>query len=248
MITTDAELHAETTRETESVLDAQRLRRRLSTAAAAGRGENLLPYDIDRHDLHCAHVLVREGRHGRVLACARLLDASDAMSAGGFCCQQAFLITRALTLPGRQLEVSGVCVMPGRRRDAALAALWSTVAREAHARGVSRLIACASVPFDPEIESLEPLRRGLQPFWSSDGWRVHPRRPVPRDPAEPSRDAARPDLLSDYLRLGARIGGEPSWDPEGGVADFFLMIPVELARTSYQLTSKGGSPSDEVRA
>jgi putative hemolysin len=227
-------LSVEVTRETESVLDAQRLRYQVFAEEMGAR----LPassgrLDIDRHDPHCAHVLVREGRVGRVVACARLLDASGAMSAGGFYSQQEFEMSRALTLPGRIMEVGRACVARDRRDGATLSALWSGIAREAVARGISHLIGCASVPFDPEIEALEPLRRSLQSYLTHDALRVHPRRPVPRDPSAPSRDAKLPPLLAAYLRLGARVGGEPSWDPEFGTADFFMIVSVDKMAARY---------------
>lgn len=227
-------LIVEVTRETESVLEAQRLRYQIFAEemgarlpSAAGR------LDVDRHDPHCAHVLVREGRGGRAVACARLLDASGAMSAGGFYSQQEFEMSRALTLPGRLMEVGRACVAKDRRDGATLSALWTGIAREAVARGISHMIGCASVPFDPEVEALGPLRRSLAGHWSSDALRVHPRRPVPRDPSAPSRDAKLPPLLAAYLRLGALVGGEPSWDPEFGVADFFVIVSVERLAARY---------------
>jgi putative hemolysin len=227
-------LTVEVTRETESVLDAQRLRYQIfaeemgaQLPSAAGR------LDVDRFDAHCAHVLVREGRAGRVVATARLLDASGAMTAGGFYSQQEFDMSRALTLPGRLMEVGRACVAKDRRDGATLSALWSGLSREAVARGISHLLGCASVPFDPETEALEPLRSSLRAYWTSDSMRVHPRRPVPRDPKAPSRDAALPPLLAAYLRLGAKIGGEPSWDPDFGTADFFVLVSVDKLAARY---------------
>ncbi|MDE2510117.1 MAG: GNAT family N-acetyltransferase [Elusimicrobia bacterium] len=227
-------LTAYVTRETSDVIEAQRLRYRVFAEemgarlpSAAGR------LDVDRFDVHCAHLLVREGAEGRVVATARLLSASDALAAGGFYSQQEFDLTRPLTLPGRILEVGRTCVTRDRRDGATLSALWTGLAREAAARGADTLIGCASVPFDPETEALRPLNAALKAYWSMESARVFPRRPVPRDPAGPARDAALPPLLAAYLRLGARIGGEPSWDPEFGVADFFVMVPVEKLAARY---------------
>ncbi|MDE2490539.1 MAG: GNAT family N-acetyltransferase [Elusimicrobia bacterium] len=225
-------LVVECTRETESVRDAQRLRDEVFAeelgarrTPAAGR------LDLDRFDDHCAHLLVREGRGGPAVACARLLTAADAMAAGGFESQRQFDMTRALTMPGRLLEVGRVCVARRRRDGAALSALWNGLAREARARGADSLIGRASVPFDPETETLAPLSESLRERWTSDAYRVYPRRPVPRGPRGESRRAALPPLLAAYLRLGAEVGGEPSWDPEFGTADFFVLLPVDgLAR------------------
>lgn len=227
-------LVATVTRDTVDVVAAQRLRyevfgeemgARLPTAA--GR------LDADRFDVHCAHLLVREGHGGRVVACARLLDARDALAAGGFYSQQEFDLSRVLTLPGRLLEVGRTCVAKDRRDGATLSALWTGIASEAVSRGADVLIGCASVPFDPETESLARLNESLKAYRAPDSARVHPRRPVPRDPDMPARDAALPPLLAAYLRLGALIGGEPSWDPEFGVADYFVVVSVDRLASRY---------------
>ena len=86
------------TRETHEVVEAQRLRYEVFAEemgarlpGAAGR------LDADLYDPHCAHLIVREGADGRVLACARLLDGRDALAAGGFYSQGEFEMTRELT-------------------------------------------------------------------------------------------------------------------------------------------------------
>lgn len=237
-------LIAQVTRETHEVIEAQRLRYEVFARemgarlpSAAGR------LDVDRFDVHCAHLLVREGEDGRVVATARLLGGADALGAGGFYSQQEFDLTRTLTLPGRLLEVGRTCVARDRRDGATLSALWSGLAREALARGADHLIGCASVPFDPETEALAPLRESLRAHWAPESARVFPRRPVPRDPQGPARNAALPPLLAAYLRLGAKIGGEPSWDPEFGVADFFVLVSVErlAARYARRFIGRAGS-------
>ncbi|MBI3563584.1 MAG: GNAT family N-acetyltransferase, partial [Elusimicrobia bacterium] len=146
---------------------------------------------------------------------------------------QEFDLSRVLTLPGRLLEVGRTCVAKDRRDGATLSALWTALAQEAVARGADQLIGCASVPFDPETEALGRLSASLRGHWAPEPARVFPRRPVPRDPEMPARDAALPPLLAAYLRLGALIGGEPSWDPEFGVADYFVLVGVERLAARY---------------
>ena len=35
------------------------------------------------------------------------------------------------------------------------------------------------------------------------------------------------------MRIGAWIGGEPSWDPEFNTADLFLLMPLEHVDARY---------------
>lgn len=218
----------------EDVLAAQRLRYEVfgleMGARVIGREHGL---DLDRYDPHCSHLLVREGEGGRVIACLRILDGESAMRAGGYYSQSEFDMTRILTRPGKMLEVGRTCVAKDRRDGATLSALWSGLAREAVARGADHLIGCASVPFDPETEALSPLSDSLKAYWPADELRVFPRRAVPKDAEEPSNETRLPPLLGAYLRLGARVCGEPSWDPEFGTADFFMLLSVEKLAARY---------------
>lgn len=229
-----AALAVEVARTAEEVLAAQRLRHDVFAvemgARVIGHEQGL---DLDRHDPHCSHLLVREGAGGRVVACLRLLDGESAMRSGGYYSQQEFDMTRVLLRPGKLLEVGRTCVARDRRDGATLSALWSGLAREAVSRGADHLVGCASVPYDPETETLEPLRRSLAPYWSGEELRVHPRRPVPRSAEDASTETRLPPLLAAYLRLGAKVCGEPSWDPEFGTADFFVLVSVEKLAARY---------------
>lgn len=195
----------------------------------SGRGRKLSAGDkVFIEEMHQGHLLVREGKDGRVIACAPLLDTEGAASSGGFHAQREFDITRALNLSRRLLEVGRTWLAPGRDADdATLSALWSGLAREAMERRADFLIGCAGVPFDPETETLTPLRNSLRERWAPEYTRVFPQKPVPRDAKMPNRSTAITPLLSAYLRLGAMVGGEPCWDPQSGIADFFLILPIE---------------------
>ena len=224
----------EIARAPEDILAAQRLRHDVFAIEMGARviGQEY-GLDLDRYDAHCSHLLAREGAGGRVVACLRILDGASAMRSGGYYSQTEFDMTRLLVQPGILLEVGRTCVARDRRDGATLSALWNGLAREALARGADHLIGCASVPFDPETEALSPLAESLRAHWSEDALGVFPRRPVPRDAAMPSRDARMPALLAAYLRLGAKVCGEPSWDPEFGSADFLVRVSVQKLAARY---------------
>ena len=42
-----------------------------------------------------------------------------------------------------------------------------------------------------------------------------------------------PPLMRGYLRLGARVCGEPAHDPDFGVADFMALLDKRQADTRY---------------
>jgi putative hemolysin len=67
---------------------------------------------------------------------------------------------------------------------------------------------------------------------------VHPHRPViidghTLDEISPPTRPAIPPLMRGYLRLGARICGEPAHDPDFGVGDFPALLDKRQADTRY---------------
>ncbi len=225
-------LHVEIVSGGESVREAQRLRWgvfAMEMGAALDTPEPGL--DADRYDAHATHVLVREGRGGRVVACLRTLSASGALSAGGFYSQSEFAMSALISAPGRILEIGRTCVSADRRDGATLSALWSGLAQHARDCGAERLIGCASVPFDPETQALSPLIAHLEERLVEEDLRARPLRPVPRDAEDAESPARLPPLLAAYLRIGAKVCGAPSWDPAFRTADFLVCVPVAgLAR------------------
>ncbi len=227
-------LFVEIVKDGEAVRDAQRLRWGVFALEMGARLDSPEPgLDIDRYDAHASHVLVREGRGGRIVACLRAISQEGAMAAGGFYSQSEFEMGRLLAQPGRVLEVGRTCVSADRRDGATLSALWSGLAQHARATGAERLLGCASVSFDPETQSLRPLIEHLDERLIEEELRVRPLRAAPRDAELPSGPAKLPPLLAAYLRLGARICGEPCWDPAFGTADFMVLVPVESLAKRY---------------
>ena len=73
-----------------------------------------------------------------------------------------------------------------------------------------------------------------QTHMSPTGRRVYPRLPLlGLHPGRHQQDIDIPALLNAYLRMGAKVCGEPAWDPQFNVADFFLLLPVEELSPRY---------------
>jgi putative hemolysin len=68
----------------------------------------------------------------------------------------------------------------------------------------------------------------VQQKYRSDQITTQPRLAVPA--VAPVRSDEKPEipaLLAAYLRMGARVCGEPCWDPEFNCADLFVLLNVK---------------------
>ena len=189
----------------------------------------------DRFDPYCHHLLVRSSATGAVVACTRVLTDTQACLTGGFYSEQEFDLAAIRGLPGRVMEIGRTCVDPAWRRGGTIAALWTGLARFMADNRFGYLIGCASIPMDDggaaaRAITAELRERHLAPVER----RVRPRRSLP--PAVDGEGAAAgrlPPLLKAYMRLGAKIGGEPCWDPAFGCADLFIMLESADLQSRY---------------
>jgi len=220
----------------EDVDAAQRLRYRVFVEEMGARTDSRLPgIERDRFDPYCQHLLVREVTGNEIVGCYRILTDSAAAEAGGYYSQTEFDLTRVLALPGRFMEVGRTCVHPDYRNGTTLALLWRGLAHFMVRNHFDYLFGCASIPLDSGPDHACAIYQTLaRTHLSAPALRVFPKVPLPRlRRAEPQEDITIPPLLRAYLRAGARICGEPAWDPLFNVADVFLLLRVEDIRGQY---------------
>ena len=70
---------------------------------------------------------------------------------------------------------------------------------------------------------LSPIRN-TGPFRS---WRF------PYNRIEAAANCEIPPLIRGYLRVGAKICGEPAWDPDFNTADFLVWLPLDNIGARY---------------
>jgi putative hemolysin len=192
--------------------------------------------EADRFDAHCQHLIVRDLDGGHVVGCYRILPDYAALRAGGWYSQSEFDLTRILALPGRIMEVGRTCVHPDYRSGSTIALLWSGLARYLVMNKFDYLMGCASIPLRHGThEALAVYKHLSESHLSPPEWRVYPRTPLPRVDLVGAGETAPviPPLVNSYLRVGARICGEPAWDPAFNVADLFIMLRADSINERY---------------
>lgn len=219
----------------ETVRDSQRLRYEVFALEMGAEVESPEPgIEADAYDGYCRHILVRHRRSGKVAASTRVLLDEDARKAGGFYSESEFDLTRLLAASGRIMEIGRTCVHKDFRSGSAISLLWSGLARFIDVRAYEYMIGCASVPLEGEGANAWAVYELLAQKYLIDAEsRVIPRRPLP-DTARQSGGETRPalpPLLKAYIRLGAKICGEPCWDPKFNTADLMIALsPADLQK------------------
>jgi putative hemolysin len=211
------------------VREAQRLRYQIFAGEMGAHLHTPMPgLDYDHFDAFCRHLLVRDRATGQIIGYTRLLTAELAQQAGGFYSQTEFNLAPILQLPGRFLEIGRTCIHPDYRNGATIATLWSGVAAFIIEQGFDYLIGCPSIPLGMGYREAHAIYTQLAANHLIEApLRVKSYVPLPpiAAPADPEK-VALPPLLKAYLRLGAKIGGEPYLDADFQVADLFILLPT----------------------
>lgn len=213
---------------------AQRLRYAIFANEMGATLHNRLPgLDHDALDEYCQHLIVRDG-FDQVVGCTRILTADTAQRAGGFYSESEFDLAPVLALPGRFMEIGRTCVHADYRNGATIGTLWSGLAAFIAEHQIDYLIGCASMPLGEGGSAARALYAELaQRHLVAEALRVQPRLPLPRHDGLAHPVGPIPPLLKAYLRLGARIGGEPCLDLDFKVADVFILLSTQRIERRY---------------
>ncbi|MFY1690088.1 GNAT family N-acetyltransferase [Plantactinospora sp. WMMB782] len=206
--------------------------------------------DVDEFDPYCEHLIVREDASGAVVGTYRMLPPDRAAQAGRRYAEGEFDLSPLAPLRDELVEIGRSCVDPAHRTGAVINLMWAGIARYLQLRGLRWLGGCTSVPLDDAgataVEVWSQVRRR---HLSPPPLRVRPHRPWLAEPtgvaalaaagADPGAPTGRgragmPPLLRGYLRLGAWVCGEPAYDPEFDVADFYVLLPMDRMPDRYR--------------
>ena len=181
--------------------------------------------DIDDYDPYCRHIGVRDLNSGQLVATTRLLDHQAAASLGRFYSEEEFSLHGLCGLAGPVLEIGRTCVDPAYRNGGTIAVLLSELAEVLNEGGYRYLMGCASIPMqDGGLQAQAIMQRLRERHLCNEHLRAEPRQPLPAMELPGNVIAEMPPLLKAYMRLGAKICGEPCWDPDFQVADVFILL------------------------
>ncbi len=219
----------------EEVREVQRLRYQVFVEAmglsSLENGEGL---ERDEFDEYCDHLLVRDTRTLKVVGTYRVLSARGVAQTGGFYSESEFDLSRLQNLRPRILEAGRACIHPDYRSGGVIMMLWAGLAACMKKENAEYLIGCASVSLADGGNTINGLYRKLaEEHLAPVEYRVTPRLPFPLSEEAVIGEISVPPLIKGYLRSGAWICGQPSWDPDFHSADLFMMLPLARLEGRY---------------
>ncbi|MCX2933953.1 GNAT family N-acetyltransferase [Mycobacterium sp. CVI_P3] len=235
---------------------AQRLRYQVFTTepgfALPTEGE---ARDADRFDEFCDHLLVREDTSGELVGCYRMLPPPGAIAAGSLYTATEFDVSALDRLRPSLVEMGRAVVRADHRNGAVVLLMWAGILAYLDRCGYDYVTGCVSVPTHGEGAPGSQIR-GVRDFVlrrhaAAAEHTVYPYRPVVvdglgLDDIQPPARPTIPPLMRGYLRLGARVCGEPAHDPDFGVGDFPALLDKRQADTRYLTRLRSVSAASEM--
>ncbi|WP_059020982.1 GNAT family N-acyltransferase [Mycobacterium sp. M26] len=242
------------------VEDAQRLRYQVFSTEPgftlpAGGDEHPSGLDADHFDEFCDHLLVREDTSGEIVGCYRMLPPPGAIAAGSLYTATEFDVTALDVLRPSLVEMGRAVVRADHRNGAVVLLMWGGILAYLDRSGYDYVTGCVSVPTHGDGVPGSHLR-GVRDFVlrrhaAAPELTVRPYRPVVidgrhLDDIDPPARPTIPPLMRGYLRLGAKVCGEPAHDPDFGVGDFPALLDKRQADTRYLTRLRSVSAATEM--
>lgn len=233
---THAGLRVEWAQSLADVRAAQRLRYRVFVEEGGAKlASTVLHHELDAFDPWCEHLLVRRQTDGEVVGTYRVLTPQKAQLNGGLYADAAFDLAPLWSLRPRLMELGRACVHPAHRTGGVILALWRALAQLMQQRGLETMIGCASVPMRDGGHAAASLWQRLSStHLAAQELQVRPRLPLPIEHLDRTLAVKPPPLIKGYLRLGAKLLGPPSWDPDFQTADLPMMVSLTELPARYR--------------
>ena len=222
------------TRDESEIRAAQRLRYQVFREEFGAFLRGPEGRDEDFYDAFCDHLIVRCRETQNVVGTYRML-APDQARRLGYYADNEFFTTRLNPIKPNLVEFGRSCVHPDYRSGSVIMLLWSALAYHMMANGQEHVIGCASVSMrDGGHQAASLFHRLKDQHLADPEYQVFPRHPLPLNKLQCSLEVEAPPLIKGYLRLGARICGDPAWDPDFNSADFFMLLSLSAMSPRYK--------------
>lgn len=217
----------------EDVENAQRLRYEVFANEMRANIKSVDGRDIDKYDEYCRHLLVRDDDSKKIVGCYRLLTQDGAEKLGEWYSQNEFDMSSLTDILPEAVEIGRACVHKDYRNGMTVMLLWNGLVRFLMQEKKKYLLGCASISLEDGREGVISLYQRLEKrYLAPEEYRVTPLVPIDMTPSDaPSVEC--PSLIKGYLRAGAFIGGEPSWDKDFNTADVLIIMIKDKIKSNY---------------
>ncbi|MBE2895367.1 GNAT family N-acetyltransferase [Pasteurellaceae bacterium HPA106] len=213
---------------------AQRLRYTVFAQEMGAKVHSVDGRDVDQYDAFCQHLIAVDERTDDVVGCYRLLTARGANALGQWYSQTEFDLRNIEPLLPDTVELGRACVHKDYRTGAVMLMLWSGLVKFMQENQLKYMIGCGSMSMHNGGDVVASLYRKLaKNYLCPEKWRVFPRNPIDLSQFDSHLAVSTPPLIKGYVRAGAYICGEPTFDPDFNTADVLILMTIDRLDDRY---------------
>lgn len=202
---------------------------------------SLFPYDVDRLDFICDHLVVKNKETGSIVACYRLLPSQLKEKFNYYYTESEFNLDEFLSLPGNKLELGRACVHKDYRNGEVISLLWKGLCEYARLANVRYMFGCSSIN-RKDFNSLDSIMNYVgkknafiedfnvsvkEEFLSKVSDLVGEQR-------SDEESSGIGSLMHMYLMAGAKMGKELAYDEEMDCLDMFTLVDFSQLPPSFR--------------
>lgn len=195
--------------------------------------------DEDKFDKTCHHLIVLEKENEKVVGTYRVRTLEMAQSAFGFYSSTEFTIESfPLKILCQSLEIGRACIARENRNKKVLFLLWKGLAKYLTENRKRYLFGCCSIPSQDFTEGQKAYRQLVRDGFLHPDLHVSPREDYLATSddfltEDDGQDTKIPKLFETYLRIGAKICGEPVIDRNFKTIDFLVIVDTQNLPGKY---------------
>ncbi len=200
--------------------------------------------DIDEFDILSDHLLLIERETDTVIGTYRF---NSNLFSNHFYSETEFNIFTILTMPGIKVELGRACIHKDYRGGMTLSLLWTGLLAYIQKINADFLFGCSSFHIPDKLNAAMLYKFLMEKHDSGSGVKVYPRKKyriedfdlfllqvensVKKEYLLSQRFI--PGLVKGYISAGAKICGEPVYDPDFNCYDFFTLLDLKMLNRDY---------------
>jgi putative hemolysin len=195
--------------------------------------------DFDEYDFQCNHIIVTEKETGKTVGTYRLNTIEGAKNVSGFYAFNEFSIEDLpADLLKRSVELGRACIAKDHRNSRVLFLLWRVLANFLKENDKRYLFGCCSIFTQDGEVAAKVLDQLKTKGHLHETIEVKPREDkicIPENFIPEIEDEIDlPALVNIYLRIGAKVCGEPAIDREFKTVDYFVIFDLHEINRRYK--------------
>lgn len=195
---------------------------------------SFLPIDIDLFDLKCDHLIVKDIKTKKVVACYRLLHSEIAQ--GDFYSGSEFDLSKVNELEGNKLELGRAAVHKDYRNGTVIGLLWKGLLHYAQKTNTRFMFGCSSLnrmdfgSFDHVKDMLSKRNALLCESFVNPKPSFH--NIIPLQSVEKKQEVN--SLMQMYILAGAKLSMNAAYDQEMDCLDLFTLIDLREMPEAFE--------------